>query len=374
MRQMNTLKDLFSRMHYLWKRSVYLKKPRLFLRILMTTLIFLLTRRDVLWLASISITSKCNLNCKHCFSKRFLEYGLKSGKHSLSTDEIVGVIEDLAAEGVFAFDFQGGEVFLHPDLERIIKACKPERSFIGIITNGVLFTDEAAGKLKEWGVDQIAISIDSGVREEHDAFRNQSGVWDSAFQAVEIAARNGFRVIVDTTVTHQSIYTEGFKKLNEFCVQNDLVQLVFLGIPVGNWAGRTDVLIDQADHEYLAELDRKSNGLIRRDLHPRMFRSGCPAVKESLHITDCGEVLPCPFIHISLGNLVKHTLHSIRERALTLPKFRDASNICLIGQDRDFIEKFGVATFTSEDGPLDGEKVFEFTEKLPPRETPLEKF
>lgn len=292
--------DLARRMWHLAARGVFRRKPRLFLRALKTTVWSRFTSVHTHWLASIAITPKCNLNCTHCFSKQFASSARAEGRPQLTTEEIVGLIHEFTELGAFAFDFQGGEVFLHPELERILLACDPSRSFIGIITNGIMFDEPMAKRLKGWGVDQIAISVDSGIPEEHDVFRKMNGAWDKAIFAIDIAQRNGFRVLVNTTVTHQSLYTDGFNTLNQFCLDHDIVHNLFIGIPVGNWSGHLDILIDEKDHAYMEELAHRSKGMTRRDLYPRMYRSGCPAIKESVHVTEFGDVLPCPFTHISL--------------------------------------------------------------------------
>lgn len=364
--------DLARRMWHLASRGVFRRKPRLFLRALATTLRSRFTSAHTHWLASIAITSQCNLNCTHCFSKQFAAVARAEGRPQLSTDEIIGLIHEFTALGAFAFDFQGGEVFLHPDLERILRACDPSRSFIGIITNGIMFDEQMAERLKKWGVDQIAVSVDSGLAAEHDEFRQKKGTWEKAINAVDIARRHGFRVLVNTTVTHQSLYTEGFKVLNQFCRERDIVHNIFIGIPVGNWSGQSDILIDEKDHAYLEQLAQQTKGLTRRDLYPRMYRSGCPAIKESVHVTEFGDVLPCPFTHISLGNVREHHLDDIVERGLEIKEFGEHSSICVVGQNRDFIARYGAKTFAAKHTPLD-EEVFGFVRKLPPRRTPLAK-
>jgi MoaA/NifB/PqqE/SkfB family radical SAM enzyme len=187
---------------------------------------------------------------------------------------------------------------------------------------------------------------------------------------VELGRRRGFKVTVFTTVTHESLYTEGFDRIKDFCLDRGVVLWILIGIPVGNWAGQTDVLIDEKDHAYLEGLCRASNNLIRRDLSTRYFTAGCPSVSESFYLDPYGELLPCPFIHASLGNVRQHRVRDILDRALTLEKFRTNSPVCLIGEDREFIASYGRRTFAAEQIPIT-EDVFGFPESLPPRPGPL---
>ena len=341
-------------------------KPALLARILNATAISAFTKRIPHWQTSISLTEACNMNCEHCFSKLFTKKAKQNQQKELTTDEIIGFIKETLELGVFAFDLQGGEVFLHPDLEDIILACEPSRSHIGIITNGTLFNESWALKLKRLGVDKICVSIDSGIEKEHDDFRRSPGTWKQATNAVDLALKFKFRVYVLTTVTHENLHSEGVTKIREYCIKKKVRNWLFIAIPVGNWRGKQEFLIDEKDHEFIADLNRRSRGLIARDISPHMFGflKGCPAVTEAIHMTSYGDVMPCPFTHISLGNIRDHRLKDIIDRALTIEEFRTNKPVCLIGEDREFIRKYGHKTFESDEGPLDGEEVLGFESKL----------
>jgi MoaA/NifB/PqqE/SkfB family radical SAM enzyme len=135
--------------------------------------------------------------------------------------------------------------------------------------------------------------------------------------------------------------------------------------------GKTDILINSDDHIYMEEMAKKTKNKIRRDLSPHFFRSGCPAVKESYYMTPYGDILPCPFIHISLGNIRNHFLKDILERALTFTQFSDYCPVCLIGQDNDFTNKYGQRLFTSTESPIDSDEILEFKTRLHSRSTSL---
>lgn len=321
------------------------------------------------WQSSVSITQQCNLNCEHCFSKQFDKRAAKEKRPPLTTAELIGFIEEANELGVFAYDFQGGEVFLHPDLEAIVAACRPDRTYIGLITNGLLLDETWARRLRGWGVDKICVSIDSALPEEHDRFRRLQGSWQAAMTAVDLASRVGFRVMVLTTVTHDSLYTEGFRKLVDLCVERGIVNWLFIGIPVGNWQGQTGVLMDAKDHAFIDELRRRTGGLVARDIHPHLLRTrqGCPAVTESIHMTAFGDVMPCPFTHVSLGNVREHHLEDIIRRGLTIPELTGSRPVCPIGEDRRFIDKVGRRTFDTDLGPLPAAEIFGLETVLPPR-------
>jgi len=358
-RKKKNLAHFIQRVFYLVKDGMFIRKPVLMLRALRAVLIHIFTNKDVFWDVNFSITPKCNLSCDHCFADSFYcEESKKVKGELLSTDEIIGVINEALKMGVFNFDFQGGEVFFHKDLDKIINACRPYKSMITIVTNGIMLTDKKAKELKKIGVDQINISIDSGIPEEHDKFRKQKGAFNKAIRAIDNSLRNGLKVTVNTTITKESVYSEGFKKLSEICLQKNVVHYILIGIPVGSWSGKKDVLIGQEERDYLVELNNKYNNMIRRDVDSRLFRTGCPALKEGVYITAFGDVLPCPFTHISLGNLRKYSLKDIVKRGLTFKPLKEHNPLCLIGEDKEFIKKYGYKTYNAKIRPLDGEEIF----------------
>ena len=64
---------------------------------------------------SVDITSRCNLSCAHCRN----EPG--SAGDDLSPAELLGIVDDVAAMGVFRLGISGGEPFAHPHLAEVVR-------------------------------------------------------------------------------------------------------------------------------------------------------------------------------------------------------------------------------------------------------------
>ena len=60
----------------------------------------------------------------------------------------------------------------------------------------------------------------------------------------------------------------------------------------------------------------------------------------TLHITQYGDVLPCVYVHIALGNVFEESLADIIERGQSIRHFREHNPLCLSGEDRHFIDKY----------------------------------
>jgi len=79
-------------------------------------------------------------------------------------------------------------------------------------------------------------------------------------------------------------------------------------------------------------------------------RTGCGAVKEILYFTPYGDVLACPFLHFSLGNVFEEDLDTIQRRALRNPYFALYYPVCLAAEHRDFIERYLGSFYDSAGG------------------------
>ena len=66
---------------------------------------------------------------------------------------------------------------------------------------------------------------------------------------------------------------------------------------------------------------------------------GCTTVNR-LYITPIGDVLVCPYVHIKIGNIFEKSLKEIVDHGFSIKYFKNHSNLCLAGEDKDFINKF----------------------------------
>lgn len=339
-----------------------LRKPRLFLRVASHLLLNLLNRqRGFLRSMVVMINTECNCHCRHCFAKSFENDPFHREK--LTTGEMKAALREMIQNGVFHFALQGGEPFLHPDLEELIKACSPSMSYITLVSNGAMVTEEMLRRVHALGVDKIAISIDSYFDAEHDAFRGLEGCREKALRTLQAARGIGLDIAIAVTVLNETLHTDSVQKLLEYATTHQINVEINIPQPVGNWDGRIDLILTEDNFEYLNSLHRK-NPRIRRDLYPHIGRSGCPAGKESLYMNVYGDIFPCVYMHISIGNLREHTLKDIRRNALSVREFADYLPRCIAGEDREFIRKF-VSQGFGIPKPANGFKIFQLPE--PPK-------
>jgi len=287
-------------------------------------LAIILFKRQPLRYVDLAIGFDCNLRCKHCFATGLVE----KGRRAMTPAEWSGIAGQAMRLGAVNFSFQGGEPLIYPELEDFIKSARPHLNLISVTTNGSLLSDKNIEKLKQWGVDVLTVSLDSGIPEEHDEFRGRKGLYAQTLEGIERALKHGLNVTIGTVVTPKNLHSDGIKKLIETSRRLKVILMLIPGIPVGMWKNNNEVLLSKDDLAYLDELVL-GNMYVRTDFYANYFRHGCGAVKEILYLNPYADVFACPFIHQKLGNGLSEPLGVIRERALKNPYFRDYYQGCV---------------------------------------------
>jgi MoaA/NifB/PqqE/SkfB family radical SAM enzyme len=100
-------------------------------------------------------------------------------------------------------------------------------------------------------------------------------------------------------------------------------------------------------------------GVLHRDTFPSYgMDKGCGCVDSTLHLTPYGDILPCVYIPISIGNIFKESLAEIIKRGQSLKPFQKHSKLCLSGEDRDFIFKYMAKSY-GKPLPIDWSEAFD---------------
>lgn len=140
----------------------------------------------------LSVTSKCNLDCRHCLAKSG-----ESGE-DLSTRDLFRIIEELAAEKVFFVSLFGGEPFTREDLPDIVAFLSRFPIGISINTNATLIDDDLAHRLAKYRISYV-VSLDGSSADAVDGIRGK-GVFDRTLRGITALRKHGAKVLVSTTV------------------------------------------------------------------------------------------------------------------------------------------------------------------------------
>ena len=294
---------------------------------------------------------RCNMHCPHCSNLCFAPK-----KRSLTPEILKKVADEADALGLAQMGISGGEPLMFPDLEDVIKAIDPQRFHLFISTNGSLLTLEKAKWIKAIGIDKVKISLD-GIDEEKQYFHDK-GQTTSALRALKNAKEAGLQPVAQTVISHQNCHSEEVEKMAAYCQENDIQVDIMLAKAIGRWEGHEEVLVDGNDLNHIRKLHEKYP-VMHLDTFPTYEekQGSGGAVKKILEVTKYGDVMPCVFMHIALGNVFDDSLAEIMRRGLSIRKFRESSPICLSGVDRKFIKNY-MSKFYGKPLPVDYREIF----------------
>ena len=243
------------------------------------------------------------------------------------------------------------------DFDELVAAIDPQKFYINCDSNGWLLDEARAKRLKSLGVDRVQISLDSFNAKEHDEFRRSPGAHARVMRAVDIAREAGLGVFMQTVVWKQRLYSAEFIKFLEYFTNQGVGVFVSYAKPVGAWEGKYDGLVDKEDLAYMRNLEKKYK--VFTHLTPAYgLNMGCIAVKGMFSVTQYGDVLPCPYIHTSIGNVFKEPLQDIIKRGFGIKYFGEYVNTCLIAEDREFIKKYVAGRIYGKPLPVPCAEVF----------------
>ena len=278
---------------------------------------------------SFSITNKCNLSCKHCYS----ESTEKTLPDELSTSEALALIDDLARWKIGLLVIDGGEPLCRSDLLDVVAAASGGGIMTGVGSNGTLIDGTVARQMVKAGVSLVAISIDGADETTHDSFRGRAGAFREAMDGMSACREAGLRFQLGMVIRKQTMAQ--VPDMLRLAVESGADAAEFFDLVP---AGRARL---QCQHEclepeerrevmeWLAQAQVECPILIRvpacpmypmllkeRDVRPRhipmealrrvpYYGRGCAAGMPSGYVTvlSNGDVHPCMLLQVRLGNV-----------------------------------------------------------------------
>src|SRR5271165_1042839 len=142
----------------------------------------------------------CNLSCDYCCVRS----SPVAPRRALGLERIQRIAVEASSLCVKEIFVTGGEPFLLPDIAETLAACAAAVPTT-VLTNGMLFSGRRLAALQSLPRDRVTlqISLDSPTPERHDRHRGP-GTWRRAWQGIQQARTDGFRVRLAATVSTDS--------------------------------------------------------------------------------------------------------------------------------------------------------------------------
>ncbi|MEN8906161.1 MAG: radical SAM protein [Clostridiales bacterium] len=242
----------------------------------------------------LSITNRCNLNCKHCLTGANID-----NDYGLNTEQIKMIINEVIELNPKMINFTGGEPLIREDIIELIEYTSQRfNGKISLSTNSILLTDEYIKKLTKV-LHRIDISLD-GYDEKTCSYIRGEGVFEKVIENVIKIKKTGFNGIslsmLDSKITENEIH-----KFRELCADLGVKSLIrrFAAIKRG-WNNKEEIIGE--NYEKIEFINSKN----------KLKCKICKPGQRELMIDSKGDIYPCAMLQekqFKIDNMLEKKVH-----------------------------------------------------------------
>lgn len=272
-----------------------------------------------------ALTYKCQCSCVHCSVG---DYAKENDE--LSTEEIKSVLDFIDLWGPVKVTFFGGEPLLRKDIVQLVNYVSRKGIRTSIDTNGLLLDEDMVVALKNVGLGNINVSIDSADGRVHDLLRQREGCFQSAIEGLKLCVEYKIPCLISTYASKRAIYDKDLRKIIKLAKRLGVsgVKILF-PILSGKWREKESERLNSEEEEYMKSLLDPSFVYIEDALEMvKKKGKGCSAMERNLvYISPYGNIQPCPAIPITFGNIRNENIEDII-KAMTDHRFYKKYKSC----------------------------------------------
>lgn len=308
---------------------------------------------DALRLVFWELTAQCNLTCRHCRA----EAQDHSVAGEFTTDEILAVARDIRECADPIVILTGGEPLVRSDIYDIAAACSELFSRVALATNATLINDDIAQRIKACGLRKVSISLDGATAATHDAFRGLPGSFNDALRGFDALRRADLPVQVNVTVASHNMGE--MQNILDLAIAHGADAFhVFVLVPVGCGAEISDELrLSPAEMEQVLRwlfdrsLELREQVHVKATCAPQYYRimhevtrakgirpdgetggmhamtRGCLAGSAVCFISRTGDVQPCGYLPVKVGNVREQKFGQIWQNSEIFAALRDPGEL-----------------------------------------------
>ncbi|MFH1642962.1 MAG: radical SAM protein [Nanoarchaeota archaeon] len=312
-----------------------LQEPLLVHRLLKNYFKLVVLKKNVLRSVEVDLGFDCQLNCKHCYAQKMKN----SQRKELTFIELKDIVDQCVQLGTVYFFISGGEPLLYKEkLLQLVKYIKNTHTYAALVTNGQKLEKRLLEQLKIAGLDLIMVSIDSHNKKVHDNNRNKKGCYRKAIDGIRLAKKMGFKVFTSTVLTQEKINRNEIANIIRINKKIGVESHFCFPVPIGNWNNKENVILNKSYWDMIKKSFKKND--IRMCEEGNYIKKGCSAGIEKIAITCYGDVMPCPYIQITFGNLKDKKLKDILKIMNKNKYFKDMNEFCLPASNKKFIKEY----------------------------------
>lgn len=320
------------------------KKPLVIPRILSGFFNRLVLGKPVLRTVDWAMDYACNFNCKMCSAK----YLIKKDRPRITPSQMSEIWRQCLALGAIHTNLTGGEPLLLNDICDRVRAVSPERTLVSLVTNAWFATRDKIFELRDAGLDTIQLSIESLDKNKNDYIRKK-GSFDRIMRALEYAKEADLNICLSAVLSKENV--DDVWKLIDFAKENSVFLLVNPLSSTGNAQSQRDLKLIEEQKEILEQMLKIKH--VRSDIILNFSgKRGCPGGVERIEITAYGDVMTCPHVQVSYGNVLEEPLEKILKRMRAFEPISKYSKDCKMAWDLDYNQRIIKPTEKLKELPL----------------------
>lgn len=267
--------------------------------------------------ASIELTNKCNLRCKHCYG----DFGNLTNA-VMSLDNVKALLDDLKSTGVTIVELTGGELTVHPNIKEILLyAISLNFNQISILTNGVNLSDKLIDIIIE-NKSNLFVQIDlHSMNDEYLTwFTKVSNTLETVENNIIRLAKNNVRMRIATIITPKNL--NEVEKIADWVHNLGIKHYgVSMVVPLGRAVGfDSDLILNQQEtihlEEILERINKKYENFLSLVDYDRSRDTNCGCLTSHCVISSDGNIKICTmdnfqYFNGNIGNVFTKKLKDI---------------------------------------------------------------
>jgi radical SAM protein with 4Fe4S-binding SPASM domain len=250
---------------------------------------------------------------------------------------------------VFYVTLTGGEPLLHKDIFSIINYASEKNLKVSLTTNGVVINRRVAKKLKDLDTWLIRVSLDGSIPKIHDNFRGVVGSYIRTIKGIKALLAENLNVVVLTVVSKHNIHEVeriidvvrrlGVKAIN-----------TYIFVPGGRGKNVENLALTSSEYKKfleriisLKEKYKEIQILTKAPLMSLLYNSeisgACAAGTSNLFIEENGDVIPCPYLPLVIGNTRKTRLDYMWKNSKILYELRDPNKLSNTCKECEYVKR-----------------------------------
>jgi len=276
---------------------------------------------EVMW----NITWDCPRRCIYCFAQT----NAPTRGH-LPLARALSLVDEMADMGVAFISIGGGDPFTYPGIIDVLaRTC--ERKIDTLTSTKCRLSETEVIGLREAGIEQLQVSLDSADPEIAEFLTGSSGYVDDVLNNLQLLRRNGIKIRIKAVMTPYNY--KGAGKLIDFLVEHGASCIKLEPYGRSAYRHRDDLFFSRSELQELNDLIHEAKqrypeipvqpsdlsflkDTLKEDREAIWAKNSvCGAMSEAMNIHPDGRVLPCEQVPIRdelvVGDVTQQSLWDI---------------------------------------------------------------